>query len=686
LKAALSAAENVQGVDSPQAATALANLGAFYVAAGNVETAGPPLQRAEKIVARHPEMPALEVARILEAVGAFYIKVRSPQQAETALSRALEIYRREAGPDDSRTTRAGYELGIAYLIFSYAPDKARPLIEQAASEATLRSLAPLDVADRLNTLAELRMQQHRYQDVHDITDRILAMPVSAQLTPDFQEAVWEASARAFIGTGDYAKAEVLYRKILDVDRVRKSPDQVGTMLWILGGLSLDQGHYKEADADYREAMQQSTALNDALVLDWLASNWAGLRRDIGRTTDADTLDAWSRGDTSSAPRPNIANIDVPSQVQVRGLTPNQFLRRLSAPYRDDLTSLWREIGIPTGEFIQCGFFCGEREPVTLADGTSAVIVRVQEKGPSRRLMFLPTGSTSNGVQEWKMSGFLDLPFGDRMDSKRVERAGRRTWLILDVAASQGGTLTETWYEITDGQFRKTPAYPIGAPGPESFLDTLLKKLHSTDVNERESAVEKIAASPEAMKSSRVAAELVDLLERDNAYIRSQYKASPDVGVGEGYGEYVSKLLDVVVKVANLQDTHTLEVLAGSSYNDGSKFANDLADAGGATLIPIALNLLKSEFIFDKWDAIGLLARIYEKRDTHMLAAATAQSLKQTIVSATGDPDESVRMTAVRYLGQIGSTEDLPLLQRIADSNSAPLKDYALRAMDSIRKR
>jgi len=43
----------------------------------------------------------------------------------------------------------------------------------------------------------------------------------------------------------------------------------------------------------------------------------------------------------------------------------------------------------------------------------------------------------------------------------------------------------------------------------------------------------------------------------------------------------------------------------------------------------------------------------------MQCPPTAQSLKQTIISATGDSDESVRMTAVRYLGQIGSTEDLP---------------------------
>src|SRR4051794_21978161 len=51
LKDALSVAEKAQGTDSPQVASALANLGAFYVSAGSVSSAGPLLQRAERIVA-----------------------------------------------------------------------------------------------------------------------------------------------------------------------------------------------------------------------------------------------------------------------------------------------------------------------------------------------------------------------------------------------------------------------------------------------------------------------------------------------------------------------------------------------------------------------------------------------------------------------------------------------------------
>ena len=55
---------------------------------------------------------------------------------------------------------------------------------------------------------------------------------------------------------------------------------------------------------------------------------------------------------------------------------------------------------------------------------------------------------------------------------------------------------------------------------------------------------------------------MDLQERENAYVLDHYKAG--LGVGEGYGEYLSNLLGIVFKAANLQDTHTLEVLARST--------------------------------------------------------------------------------------------------------------------------
>jgi hypothetical protein len=424
------------------------------------------------------------------------------------------------------------------------------------------------------------------------------------------------------------------------------------------------------------------------VLFDIGRDWANLRRDLGREMEADALEKWTGDNLSSpTPPPPVSNIDVPSLVQVAGLTPNQMIHRLSLQYGDDLTVLWNQLGLSAGAFSKC-YFCDARLPVTMADGTNAVIVRMKNNDPPvRRLMFIPTGRVSGGVQEWRVSGVLDLPFGDRRETQRFEKSNNHTWIVLDVIQSAGAVSepSEEWYEITDGQFRKTTPYPAGSQSRDSYIDDLLQKLHAASEGERMTAVLKLSAIPDALKTPRVVKELVDLLERENAYIRERSKAG--TGVGEGYGEYVSVLLDIVFKAANLQDSHTLEVLAGSSYNDDSRFAKELADAGGIRLIPIALELLKADEAFDRWDGVGLLARLYEQRDFHQMDVRTSQSLKQAIIDTTKDSDVSMRMTAVRYLGQIGSASDLALLQQISESDKEPVvRQYAIRAMDSIRKR
>ena len=133
------------------------------------------------------------------------------------------------------------------------------------------------------------------------------------------------------------------------------------------------------------------------------------------------------------------------------------------------------------------------------------------------------------------------------------------------------------------------------------------------------------------------------------------------------------------------------VLAYSSYNPDSGFAMNLADNGGAILVPIALELIKSDESFDRWDALSLLGRLYEKRTTHQLPAATVQTIKQTIVNATTHREITTRRWAVRVLGQIGTVDDVALLQRIAatDGDTGPrfsVREEAVKAIETIRQR
>src|SRR5438034_1452551 len=408
----------------------------------------------------------------------------------------------------------------------------------------------------------------------------------------------------YLRAGEYAKAENAYRKVLDIENTKPAQDQiVSGVLNFLAGLLLDQGRYKEADALYRQALQAvlNHPLIDPTTRDDICLNWASLRRDIGRTSEAVALEGWSRG-TSNSPPPFPADLVVPALVQLNGLTPNQFRRRLRQPYDNDFTALWNELGLApwgTCQWPQC---VEQNWDVDLVAGNTGVLERVHVangiNGPTRFLLFEPTNHESNGVQQWKVYGILDLPYGDRQGTARIEKSGDKRWLVLEAGIDAGSSRSyvETWYDLAGGKFQPVAGYPAGAPSLQSVITDLTRKLHSENWMEREEAVQRIAAIPDATKSSTVVQELVDLLDRENRLIRNLFKQGTGVSAkyGEGFGEYVSYILDILMKSGNLRDTRTLEVLAYSSYNPDSGFAMNLADNGGAILVPIALELIKSD--------------------------------------------------------------------------------------------
>ena len=63
-----------------------------------------------------------------------------------------------------------------------------------------------------------------------------------------------------------------------------------------------------------------------------------------------------------------------------------------------------------------------------------------------------------------------------------------------------------------------------------------------------------------------------------------------------------------------------------------------------------------------------MGRLYEKRANHRFTPATVQTIKSRIVQATGNANNSIKMEALRILGEVGTREDLPLLQRMAASD------------------
>jgi len=204
------------------------------------------------------------------------------------------------------------------------------------------------------------------------------------------------------------------------------------------------------------------------------------------------------------------------------------------------------------------------------------------------------------------------------------------------------------------------------------LGDLVADLKSGNWVKREAAMTSLAQAPGYLAMPNVRLELRDLLSRETKLIEDllrQGEGGAAARYGEGFAEYYAELLSVVYKTSNLRDPQALKVLAGSSYNPDSPFAQDLSDAGGAVLIPIAMELLKNDLDPRVWNGLGLLGRLYENRDAHKFSASTAQGLKDAIIGKTADTKNSIRSQAVRILGRIGTRSDIPLLRRIEETDS-----------------
>jgi len=216
--------------------------------------------------------------------------------------------------------------------------------------------------------------------------------------------------------------------------------------------------------------------------------------------------------------------------------------------------------------------------------------------------------------------------------------------------------------------------------------------------ERASAAGKVLKIPRALRSADVRTALFDLLDRENQVIEDSFRRGVGVSneYGEAYGGYYAALLGKLSEVADYKDKRTLEIFARASYNRDSPFARKLADSG-QPIVPIALELLKSDLGWKREHAIAILGMVYERRQVHRLSQESIELIKQTIVTtATTDSDSVTRKTAVEFLGRTGTASDLPLLQRIAATDPATYKraegrrynvrEAAIDAIAAIRKR
>lgn len=208
---------------------------------------------------REPDTDPRLRAELLDVIGVVYQNLGLYQEAEAALSEALELHR-EALPENApelvpalnHLANARRELGRY--------DEARESYQQ--SLAITRAGAPPEgdaaVAQNLSDLAMLLRDQGDYDEAERLAREALEM--RRQVFGGERTEV--AASLHNLGTvlyrrGDYEQAEELFRQALDLDRELRGdlhPD-VAMGLHSLGALLEQKGDLEQAEASFEEALE-----------------------------------------------------------------------------------------------------------------------------------------------------------------------------------------------------------------------------------------------------------------------------------------------------------------------------------------------------------------------------------------------------------------------------------------------
>lgn len=162
------------GPEHPYVAGMLNNLGGLLIELGDLPAARRAHERALAIREISPGPDSAEVAQSLSNLGGVVATEGNPELAVTLLERALAIRERGLGPDAREVGLTLLNLGWA-LDESHDLDRAGPVLERAI--AILKRYPPnaSNVADALNNLALVLLQQDRGEEAAEALEQARAI-------------------------------------------------------------------------------------------------------------------------------------------------------------------------------------------------------------------------------------------------------------------------------------------------------------------------------------------------------------------------------------------------------------------------------------------------------------------------------------------------------------------------------
>lgn len=195
----------------------------------------------------------LFTARALTNLGLANQAMHRNDEAQKLYERALSIWEKNPGVADLEAASVEASLGALYADLGYYP-KAEVILRQSLANRE-RRLGPdaEEVAGVLNNLGVLHANQGRRTEAAQELERAVAIEQTFGANPARTAPVIANLAAVYFADGQYrkdcyAKAEKLFRRVLDMQEQRFGPDHilVATALMNLAQTCAAQKNYREA--------------------------------------------------------------------------------------------------------------------------------------------------------------------------------------------------------------------------------------------------------------------------------------------------------------------------------------------------------------------------------------------------------------------------------------------------------
>ncbi|HZJ56053.1 MAG TPA: serine/threonine-protein kinase [Myxococcaceae bacterium] len=200
--------------------------------------------------------PAVQ-AELLQTLGGIAQNLGRLDQADTLLTRALELRRTAFGPDHPDVARSLVASGQLISARGRYDDAERKIREGLAMLRRHLSRNDPEVARAISALGRVLENAGRYPEaIRELDEAVRLQTDRPGLEADLSASLTEL-ANCHFYTGQYAKADALNQKVLEVDRRLYGPHHphVADDMINLGAVQLETGNYAEAERWDREALE-----------------------------------------------------------------------------------------------------------------------------------------------------------------------------------------------------------------------------------------------------------------------------------------------------------------------------------------------------------------------------------------------------------------------------------------------